>query len=242
MAARAGVDEGPDPDRVPEHDLLRQRRLRRRAGLPRSTSATRATGPRQPGRGGAARRDPRGPDASTTRSPTRRSRARAGTSCCSQMLAAALPRRRTSTAAAARAPMPEPAGRPALRRRQGAGGAVLRELRDRPARSTEYGTKRSSAAACSVTTTIDLGLQKIAREAIAKVLPPSIGPTAALVAIDAHTGAVLAMVGGRNYHAEPVQPRDAGRAPARLGVQAVRARGGAAGRGSRRRRRSSRIR
>ena len=32
------------------------------------------------------------------------------------------------------------------------------------------------------------------------MLPPSIGPTAALVAIDAHTGAVLAMVGGRNYH------------------------------------------
>ncbi len=41
---------------------------------------------------------------------------------------------------------------------------------------------------------------QLAREAIAKVLPPSIGPTAALVSIDAHTGAVLAMVGGRNYH------------------------------------------
>ena len=51
-----------------------------------------------------------------------------------------------------------------------------------------------------VQTTIDLGLQKIARDAIAKELPPSIGPTAALVTIDTHTGAVLAMVGGRNYH------------------------------------------
>jgi penicillin-binding protein 1A len=51
-----------------------------------------------------------------------------------------------------------------------------------------------------VQTTIDLGLQKLAREAIAKELPPSIGPTAALVALDPHTGAVLAMVGGRNYH------------------------------------------
>ena len=51
-----------------------------------------------------------------------------------------------------------------------------------------------------VRTTINLGLQKLAREAIAKVLPPSIGPTAALVSLDAHTGAVLAMVGGRNYH------------------------------------------
>src|SRR5207248_3751900 len=52
-----------------------------------------------------------------------------------------------------------------------------------------------------VRTTIDLGLQQLAREAIAKVLPPSIGPTAALVALDAHSGAVHAMVGGRNYHA-----------------------------------------
>ena len=60
--------------------------------------------------------------------------------------------------------------------------------------------RRSTAAGYKVRTTIDLGLQKIARDAIAKVLPPSIGPTAALVAIDAHTGAVLAMVGGRNYH------------------------------------------
>jgi penicillin-binding protein 1A len=51
-----------------------------------------------------------------------------------------------------------------------------------------------------VTTTIDLGLQKLAREAIAKALPESVGPTAALVALDPRTGAVLAMVGGRNYH------------------------------------------
>jgi penicillin-binding protein 1A len=51
-----------------------------------------------------------------------------------------------------------------------------------------------------VQTTIDLKLQKIANAAIAKELPPSVGPTAALVALDAHTGAVLAMVGGRNYH------------------------------------------
>jgi membrane peptidoglycan carboxypeptidase len=52
-----------------------------------------------------------------------------------------------------------------------------------------------------VTTTIDLDVQKLAREAIAKVLPPSVGPTAALVALDTRTGAVLAMVGGRNYRA-----------------------------------------
>ncbi len=59
-------------------------------------------------------------------------------------------------------------------------------------------------AGLRVTTTIDLDLQKIARAAVAKWLPPSDDPdghpTAALVAIDAKTGAVLAMVGGENYH------------------------------------------
>jgi penicillin-binding protein 1A len=55
-----------------------------------------------------------------------------------------------------------------------------------------------------VTTTIDLALQRTAREAVAKWLPPEPDdpnhPTAALVAIDPKTGAVLAMVGGENYH------------------------------------------
>ena len=52
-----------------------------------------------------------------------------------------------------------------------------------------------------MTTTLDVGLQQIARDAIKSVLPPSgTGPTAALVVIDAHSGAVLAMVGGENYH------------------------------------------
>ena len=63
-----------------------------------------------------------------------------------------------------------------------------------------YGTRGVYGGDLHVTTTIDMGMQKLAREAIAKELPPSIGPTAALVAIDPHTGAVLAMVGGRNYH------------------------------------------
>ncbi len=63
-----------------------------------------------------------------------------------------------------------------------------------------YGAKQVLGGGMHVTTTIDLGLQKLAREAIAQVLPPSVGPTAALVALDAQTGAVLAMVGGRNYH------------------------------------------
>ena len=64
----------------------------------------------------------------------------------------------------------------------------------------KYHTRGVYGGGLRVRTTIDLKLQKIARDAIAKVLPPEIGPTAALVTLDAHTGAVLAMVGGRNYH------------------------------------------
>ena len=48
-----------------------------------------------------------------------------------------------------------------------------------------------------------------------------------LVAMDPHTGRVLAMVGGFSYAAVRVQPRHAGDAPARLVVQAVRLCGGA---------------
>ncbi len=64
-----------------------------------------------------------------------------------------------------------------------------------------YGARHVFGGGMKVVTTVDLGLQKIAREAIDKVLPPSIGPSAALVAIDVHTGQVVAMIGGRNFRA-----------------------------------------
>ena len=50
-----------------------------------------------------------------------------------------------------------------------------------------------------VRTTIDMGLQQKAREAIEKVLVDPEGPAAALVALDPRTGAVKAMFGGRNF-------------------------------------------
>ena len=50
-----------------------------------------------------------------------------------------------------------------------------------------------------VRTTIDLGLQQTARDAISKWLTDADGPSAALVAIDPRDGAVRAMVGGNNY-------------------------------------------
>ncbi|HEY4347747.1 MAG TPA: penicillin-binding transpeptidase domain-containing protein, partial [Gaiellaceae bacterium] len=66
--------------------------------------------------------------------------------------------------------------------------------------SSDKYDKKVFGGGLKVTTTIDLGLQKLAQKAIANVLPPSIGPTAALVSIDVHTGHVVAMVGGRNFH------------------------------------------
>jgi len=67
----------------------------------------------------------------------------------------------------------------------------------------EFGTRKAFSGGLHVKTTIDLGLQKLARQAILSVLPNQDGPQAALVAMRAtgpDAGAVLAMVGGRNYH------------------------------------------
>src|SRR5919197_534954 len=50
-----------------------------------------------------------------------------------------------------------------------------------------------------VQTTIDLQLQKLARQAINKWLVKPKGPAAALVAIDPRSGRVLAMIGGNNF-------------------------------------------
>jgi penicillin-binding protein 1A len=61
-------------------------------------------------------------------------------------------------------------------------------------RDTVYG------GGLKVSTTIDLNLQRLGRDAVQKWLPSPDGPQAALVALDARSGAVLAMVGGRNYH------------------------------------------
>jgi len=63
----------------------------------------------------------------------------------------------------------------------------------------EYGSSRVFGGGLRVYTTLDLGLQKMARKAIAKSLSNPDGPQAALVAIDPRDGSVLAMVGGSNY-------------------------------------------
>ena len=76
-------------------------------------------------------------------------------------------------------------------------------------------------------TTLDLKLQDAAEQAVNKYLANPAGRRPPLVAIDNKTGEVRAMVGGRDYAHAPVQPGDAGPAPARLVVQALHPRLGA---------------
>ena len=66
---------------------------------------------------------------------------------------------------------------------------------------SHLGAKKVFGGGLRVHTTIDLGLQKVARDAIDKWLPSTTGPQAALVAINPSNGAVLAMYGGRSFHA-----------------------------------------
>ena len=62
-----------------------------------------------------------------------------------------------------------------------------------------YGSAKVFGGGLHVRTTLDLTLQKLARDAIAKWLPSERGPAAALVAIDPRDGSILAMLGGSNY-------------------------------------------
>ena len=67
-----------------------------------------------------------------------------------------------------------------------------------------FGARKALLGGLKVQTTIDLGMQRRAEDAITKWLgnPPS-GPSAALVAINNTTGEVRAMVGGNDYDRSP---------------------------------------
>jgi penicillin-binding protein 1A len=62
-----------------------------------------------------------------------------------------------------------------------------------------YGSGEVFGGGLRVYTSIELELQRLAREAIGKWLPEQRGPSAALVAIDPRDGRVLAIVGGNNF-------------------------------------------
>jgi penicillin-binding protein 1A len=70
---------------------------------------------------------------------------------------------------------------------------VLQQLIDK------YGTAEVFGGGLKVRTTIDLELQAVGRQAIAKWLTRDEGPEAALVAVNPQNGDVLAMIGGSNF-------------------------------------------
>ena len=63
----------------------------------------------------------------------------------------------------------------------------------------QYGTRRVFGGGLDVHSTIDLRLQKYARQAIGSILKEPNGPSAALVSIRPSTGEVVAMYGGDNF-------------------------------------------
>jgi penicillin-binding protein 1A len=66
-----------------------------------------------------------------------------------------------------------------------------------------YGAPRAFNGGLRIRTTLDLGLQRSAEQAVNSYLANPEGPTASLVAIENATGEVRAMVGGRNYDESP---------------------------------------
>ncbi len=62
-----------------------------------------------------------------------------------------------------------------------------------------YGSDAVFRGGISVTTTLDTRMQRAAEAAIAEALHEPDDPSAALVAVDPHTGEILAMVGGRDF-------------------------------------------
>jgi 1A family penicillin-binding protein len=62
-----------------------------------------------------------------------------------------------------------------------------------------FGERRALTGGLKVETTIDLGWQQAAENAVFSHLPDPDGPQAALVAIDPRTGEILALVGGRDF-------------------------------------------
>ncbi|HWI08860.1 MAG TPA: transglycosylase domain-containing protein, partial [Solirubrobacteraceae bacterium] len=75
-----------------------------------------------------------------------------------------------------------------------------------------YGPRRALLGGLRVQTTLDLGLQRRAEEAVKRWLgDPPLGPQAALVAIDNKTAEVRAMVGGTDYDTVPFNLATQGR-------------------------------
>ena len=223
------VVQGGHPHQLPQHDLLRQRRLRRRVGgadvlrqgpqphrLRRAASTARA--PRSCSRGSPRCSPASSPRrAPTTRSRTRSPRSSGATSCCANMLQQGRLTRSEYDDALQQPLWSGELDPPRVRTLR----AVLHHLgapaADRPLRPRE-GVRGRAEDQDDARPRPAEGRR---RPRSTRYLSYPGGPTASLVAIDNKTGEVRAMVGGRDYATVAVQPRDPGPAPAGLVVQAV---------------------
>ncbi|MDP2182418.1 MAG: PBP1A family penicillin-binding protein [Actinomycetota bacterium] len=75
----------------------------------------------------------------------------------------------------------------------------------------EYGSETVYRGGITIKTTLDLRMQKAAEKAISESLDREDDPSAALVAVDPKTGAILAMVGGRDFKTQQFNVATQGR-------------------------------
>ena len=245
--SRRKYSEGQDPRALPQPDLPRQRRVRRRDGV---AALLRQVGPRsEPRRGGDARRRCRKRPSATIRAAFPSARSSAATPSSS------------SCATKASSTTPTPASPRRIRcssrrkTRSGRGRAVLRRVGS-PAARRSSSAQQLYEQGLKVYTTLDVDLQSAAERALENQIardrggqvrrvqahdvralhrarpserrrsaaPNSPYLQGAFIAMDPRTGAVRALVGGRDFDDSQVQSRDAGAAPAGLDVQADRLR------------------
>ena len=179
--------------------------------------------------GGAARRGSSSRRRPTTRRTTRSRRASGATWSCARCSSRATSPGPSTKKASARRCLRRRTSRRRRADRRRRRRRLLHELGPAAGGRTLRRSARFDGG-LRIKTTLDLELQRAAEQAVNAYLAGPDGPTASLVAIENSTGEVRAMVGGRNYDEDAVQPRDRGRAPAGLVVQGVRSRGGARGR------------
>ena len=209
--------QGHDPHRVPEHGVLRQPRLRRRGG--RADLLRDHARSLQPWQAALLAGIVRAP---TEYDPVAHPKA-------------ALARRNVVLAKMLQQKMLEPWTTRWTSRSHCCRSGTRCGCRPRPvasrrtSRSTSseelvarYGVPTTFGGGLKVYTTIDLAMQKKARQhAEARRSSGRARPVRSSRSIPT-TGQVKALVGGRDFSRQPVQRRDAGAPAARLGVQAVR--------------------
>jgi penicillin-binding protein 1A len=100
--------------------------------------------------------------------------------------------------AADREPLPDPGG-VRLPGTQGPAPYFTNYVKQQLIDDDDFGPQKVFGGGLRIRTTIDLGLQEIARKSLWSILRDPEGPSAALVVLDPATGNVLAMVGGRNF-------------------------------------------